>query len=111
MNDKGKYGFALLDLAEENRKRDFAGCYQIIEELGRGGMGVVYKAEDRKLARKVVIEVLRGIFTSDPERLARFEREVRILASLIHPNIAATYGIKKLTAGVFLSWSLSAARL
>jgi serine/threonine-protein kinase len=72
-----------------------AGKYRITEEIGRGGMGVVYKAEDTKLARKVAIKVLPEIFTKDPERLARFEREARVLASLNHPNVAAIYGVEE----------------
>ncbi len=79
-----------------------AGKYRIIEEIGRGGMGVVYKAEDTKLARKVAIKVLPEIFTADPERLARFEREARVLASLNHPNIAAIYGVEEADGKRFL---------
>ncbi|OGD18691.1 MAG: hypothetical protein A2W03_08860 [Candidatus Aminicenantes bacterium RBG_16_63_16] len=65
-------------------------------------MGVVYKAEDAKLARKVAIKVLPEAFTSDPERLARFEREARVLASLNHPNIAAIYGVEEADGKRFL---------
>jgi len=72
-----------------------AGKYRVREEIGRGGMGVVYEAEDTKLARRVAIKVLPEIFTADPERLARFEREARVLASLNHPNIAAIYGVEE----------------
>ncbi len=72
-----------------------AGKYLITEEIARGGMGVVYKAEDTKLARKVAVKVLPETFTQDPERLARFEREARVLASLNHPNIAAIYGVEE----------------
>jgi serine/threonine-protein kinase len=79
-----------------------AGKYRIIEEIGRGGMGVVYKAEDTKLARKVAIKVLPEVFTQDPERLARFEREARVLASLNHPNIAAIYGVEEADVKRFL---------
>jgi serine/threonine protein kinase len=79
-----------------------AGKYRIIEEIGRGGMGVVYKAEDTKLARKVAIKVLPEIFTADPERLARFEREARVLASLNHPNIAAIHGVEEADGKRFL---------
>jgi hypothetical protein len=79
-----------------------AGKYRILEEIGRGGMGVVYKAEDTKLARKVAIKVLPDIFTADPERLARFEREARVLASLNHPNIAAIYGVEEADGKRFL---------
>ena len=79
-----------------------AGKYRILEEIGRGGMGVVYEAEDTKLARKVAIKVLPGIFTQDPERLARFEREARVLASLNHPNIAAIHGVEEAEGKRFL---------
>jgi serine/threonine protein kinase len=72
-----------------------AGKYRITEEIGRGGMGVVYEAGDTKLARKVAIKVLPEIFTADRERLARFEREARVLAFLNHPNIAAIYGVEE----------------
>jgi len=79
-----------------------AGKYRIVEEIGRGGMGVVYMAEDTKLARKVAIKVLPEVFTTDPERLARFEREARVLASLNHPNIAAIYGVEEADGKRFL---------
>jgi len=79
-----------------------AGKYRILEEIGRGGMGVVYEAEDTKLARKVAIKVLPEVFTRDPERLARFEREARVLASLNHPNIAAIHGVEEADGKRFL---------
>src|SRR4030043_1589555 len=79
-----------------------AGKYRIIDEIGRGGMGVVYEAEDTKLARRVAIKVLPEVFTQDPERLARFEREARVLASLNHPNIAAIYGVEEADSRRFL---------
>jgi serine/threonine-protein kinase len=79
-----------------------AGKYRITEEIGRGGMGVVYEAEDTKLGRKVAIKVLPEVFTQDPERLARFEREARVLASLNHPNIAAIYGVEEADGKRFL---------
>ena len=79
-----------------------AGKYRITEEIGRGGMGVVYQAEDTKLAREVAIKVLPEVFTQDPERLARFEREARVLASLNHPNIAAIYGVEEADGKRFL---------
>jgi serine/threonine-protein kinase len=72
-----------------------AGKYKIHGEIGRGGMGVVYEAEDTTLNRRVAIKVLPDVFTTDPERLARFEREAKVLASLNHPNIAAIYGLDK----------------
>ena len=83
-----------------------AGKYRIIEEIGRGGMGVVYRAEDTKLSRKVAIKVLPEVFTADPERLARFEREARVLASLNHPNIAAIYGLEEADGKRFLVMEL-----
>ena len=68
--------------------------YKIVDELGRGGMGEVYRAEDTKLKREVAIKVLPEEFAQDKERLARFEREAHLLASLNHPNIASIYGIE-----------------
>jgi serine/threonine-protein kinase len=71
------------------------GAYQFQEQLGAGGMGEVYRARDSKLGRDVAIKVLPRIFTSDPDRLARFEREARMLAALNHPNIGAIYGLEE----------------
>ena len=68
--------------------------YEIVGELGRGGMGEVYRAIDTKLKREVAIKVLPEEFTQDRDRLARFEREAQILASLNHPNIATIHGIE-----------------
>ena len=70
------------------------GPYQIIAKLGTGGMGEVYRAHDTQLGREVAIKILPVIFATDPERLARFEREARVLASLNHPHIAAIYGLE-----------------
>jgi len=71
------------------------GSYRIRSLLGRGGMGVVYRAHDPKLGRDVAIKTLPKQFGEDPERLVRFRREARVLASLNHPNIAAIYGLEE----------------
>ena len=63
------------------------GPYEVIAEIGKGGMGEVYRARDTKLDRDVALKVLPQAFTDDPDRLARFEREAKVLASLNHPNI------------------------
>jgi serine/threonine protein kinase len=70
------------------------GPYEILAPIGAGGMGEVYRARDTKLDRDVAIKVLPPDFAQDPERLARFEREAKVLASLNHPNIAQIYGIE-----------------
>ncbi|MGA7413075.1 MAG: protein kinase, partial [Bryobacteraceae bacterium] len=67
--------------------------YRVIDELGAGGMGVVYRAKDSKLKREVALKMLPAFFAGDPERMARFQREAEVLASLNHHNIAAIYGI------------------
>ena len=72
------------------------GGYQIISTLGAGGMGEVYRARDARLRRDVAIKILPPLFTSDPDRVARFEREARILAALNHPHIGAIYGLEAL---------------
>ena len=70
------------------------GTYEILAPLGAGGMGEVYRAHDSKLRRDVAIKVLPTAFVHDPERLSRFQREARMLASLNHPNIATIYGLE-----------------
>jgi Tol biopolymer transport system component len=75
------------------------GPYEIVSALGAGGMGEVYRARDTKLRRDVAIKVLPEAVRLDPERLARFEREAFVLASLNHPNIASIYGVEE-TQGV-----------
>src|SRR5713101_6213224 len=71
------------------------GPYQVLSAIGVGGMGEVYRARDTKLNRDVAIKVLPPDFAQDSERLARFQREAQVLASLNHPNIAAIYGVEE----------------
>src|SRR5713226_8014147 len=71
------------------------GPYEILSALGAGGMGVVYRARDTRLKREVALKVLPEGVSQDPERLARFQREAELLATLNHPNIAAVYGLEK----------------
>ena len=71
------------------------GPYEMLAPLGTGGMGVVFRARDTRLAREVAIKVLPESFAHDPDRRARFEREARVLASLNHPHIAAVYGLEQ----------------
>src|SRR5260370_7826877 len=73
------------------------GPYEIVAPLGAGGMGEVYRARDSKLGRDVALKILPALFTADPDRVARFEREARLLASLNHPHIWPTYPFQ--TAG------------
>jgi serine/threonine-protein kinase len=78
------------------------GHYQITDLLGKGGMGEVYRARDSKLGREVAIKALPAEFEKDSDRLARFEREARMLAALNHPNIAVIYGLEQSDATRFL---------
>jgi eukaryotic-like serine/threonine-protein kinase len=71
------------------------GAYEIVALLGAGGMGEVYRARDTRLKREVAIKVLPDAFVSDPDRLARFQREAELLATLNHPNIGAVYGFEQ----------------
>ncbi len=71
------------------------GSYEVLAPLGAGGMGEVYRASDTKLKREVALKVLPEAFASDAQRMARFEREAQLLASLNHPNIAAIYGLEE----------------
>jgi serine/threonine-protein kinase len=84
---------AALDRSMLSGKR--LGIYEVHEQIGVGGMGEVYRARDTKLRRDVAIKILPSIFTNDPERLARFEREARMLAALNHPHIGAIYGLEE----------------
>ena len=68
------------------------GPYEILAPLGAGGMGVVYRARDTRLDRDVAIKVLPELLAADPDRLTRFEREAKALASLSHPHIAQIHG-------------------
>ncbi len=74
---------------------DRLGPYEILAPIGAGGMGEVYRAKDTKLEREVAIKVLPAALAHDPERLARFEREAKLLASLNHPNIATIHGVEE----------------
>src|SRR5712675_3531257 len=78
---------------------DRIGPYEILAPLGKGGMGEVYRDKDTKLDREIAIKVLPAALAQDPERLARFEREAKVLASLNHPNIAQIYGIEESSMG------------
>ena len=71
------------------------GPYSVAAKIGEGGMGEVYRARDTKLDRDVALKVLPQAFTDDPDRLARFEREAKVLASLNHPNIGHIYGLEE----------------
>jgi serine/threonine protein kinase len=75
------------------------GPYEILSALGAGGMGEVYRGRDTKLGRDVAVKILSDAFASDADRLARFQREARVLASLNHPNIGGIYGLEE-TNGV-----------
>jgi len=78
------------------------GAYEILAPLGAGGMGEVYRARDSRLDRDVALKVVAEGFARDPERLARFDREARVLASLNHPNIAAIHGFEQSEGVPFL---------
>src|SRR6266566_4732900 len=71
------------------------GPYEILSALGAGGMGEVYRAHDTKLGRDVALKILPDLFANDPDRLARFQREAQVLASLNHPHIGAIYGLEE----------------
>ena len=80
--------------------------YEITNHLGTGGMGEVYQASDTKLGRRVAIKFLPEAFSHDGERVARFEREAHVLASLNHPNVAAIYGVEAVDGHHFLVMEL-----
>ncbi|MEJ2086228.1 MAG: protein kinase [Acidobacteriota bacterium] len=82
------------------------GHYRVLELLGKGGMGEVYRAQDTTLGRQVAIKVLLPEVANDPERISRFEREARLLASLNHPNIATIHGLERAQGTSFLVMEL-----
>jgi serine/threonine protein kinase len=99
----GRLGYFLLKEREREREREQAmdlaagyilGHYRLIEKLGEGGMGVVWKARDLKLERDIAIKVLPEGAVDDPDRRAFFEREAKAVAALHHPNIVTIYAIK-----------------
>ena len=71
------------------------GVYDITAQIGEGGMGQVYRATDTKLKRQVAIKILPPSLAADHDRIARFQREAEVLASLNHPNIAGIYGLEE----------------
>ena len=81
--------------------------YRILEKLGAGGMGVVYRADDTTLGRQVAIKFLPEAFAGDPERMARFEREAKLLASLSHQNIASIHGLEEADGKRFIVMELA----
>ena len=85
----------------------FAGRYEILDPIGAGGMGEVYRALDKNLGRQVAIKILPAAFAEDKERMARFEREAKLLAVLNHPNIAAIYGLEESEGRRFLILELA----
>ncbi len=82
------------------------GPYEILSPLGAGGMAEVYRARDSKLGREVAIKVLPEEFTQHPEKLARFQREAKLLAALNHPGIATLYGVEEAEGKPFLAMEL-----
>ena len=107
LDDAGQFGerplFASASLLEQSPSFGVTplaagarlGPYEIIGALGAGGMGEVYRAHDSRLSRDVAIKTLPPAFADNPDRLSRFRREARMLASLNHPNIGAIYGLER----------------
>ncbi len=83
------------------------GHYEILAPLGEGGMGAVYRARDTTLERDVAIKVLPEGWASDPDRLARFEREAKLLASVNHPNIATIHGFEEFDGVRFIAMEVA----
>lgn len=88
--DRGAFAEACLDVNSV-----FAGHFEVLGILGRGGMGEVYRGRDTNLQRSVALKILPAAFTRDPDRLSRFRREAQVLASLNHPNIGAIYSFEE----------------
>ena len=82
------------------------GSYELVAQIGAGGMGEVYKAHDTKLGRDVAIKVLPEAFAHDADRLSRFQREAKMLASLNHPNIATIHGLEQSNGTSYLVMEL-----
>jgi serine/threonine protein kinase len=82
------------------------GPYEIVAPLGAGGMGEVYRARDTRLGRDVALKALPAAFAQDPARVARFEREAKLLASLSHPNIAVVFGLEEVDGARYLAMEL-----
>src|SRR5262245_61947341 len=105
-NDHAPRGRLRLSSASEPLVALAAGAriahYEVLGALGAGGMGEVYRARDTRLDRTVALKSLPAGFAADPERLARFEREAKLLASLAHPNIAAIFGLEESDGSPYL---------
>jgi len=82
------------------------GSYEVVAQIGAGGMGEVYKAHDTKLGRDVAIKILPEAFAHDADRLARFQREAKMLAALNHPNIATIFGLEQSNSTSYLVMEL-----
>ncbi|MDH3816509.1 MAG: serine/threonine protein kinase, partial [Acidobacteriota bacterium] len=80
--------------------------YHLVDKIGEGGMGVVWRAVDTTLDREVAIKILPGAFADDRERLARFEREAKLLASLNHPGLASVFGVHDADLTRFIAMEL-----
>src|SRR5208337_5469080 len=84
-----------FDLRNTMAHPAFIAHYKLTSKLGAGGMGEVYRATDTRLDREVAIKILPASVANDPDRLARFKREAKVLASLNHPNIATIFGVEE----------------
>src|SRR5262245_57518267 len=82
------------------------GAHEVLAWLGAGAMGEVYRARDTRLGREIALKVLPEAFAQDAERLARFEREARLLAAINHPNVATLYGVEQSSDVYFLVMEL-----